>query len=236
MAYPHTPRRLGARPALHPTASSPNLSLNASRNIARQASLSALVGAGGSPSNRMGADGKDIDVGDTVDVPGGMIGVVKFVGSIRGKQGVFAGVELNREYAARGKNDGAVDGYAYTTLDVCAHTDVSPVHNTSIPLSLALASSCPYTAHRSASRPTRLTSHLSLPRPRTTTTLASRPRRSPASVRIPRRCHCPSSPSRSAPAPVPPVPRGYPQQYDPHSDQNLPIARSPVQPLPGAAD
>lgn len=112
MAYPHTPRRLGARPALHPTASSPNLSLNASRNIARQASLSALVGAGGSPSNRMGADGKDIDVGDTVDVPGGMIGVVKFVGSIRGKQGVFAGVELNREYAARGKNDGAVDGYA----------------------------------------------------------------------------------------------------------------------------
>lgn len=122
MAYPHTPRRLGARPALHPTASSPNLSLNASRNIARQASLSALVGAGGSPSNRMGADGKDIDVGDTVDVPGGMVGVVKFVGSIRGKQGVFAGVELNREYAARGKNDGAVDGYAHTTLDMYART------------------------------------------------------------------------------------------------------------------
>jgi hypothetical protein len=68
----------------------------------------------------MGADGKDIDVGDTVDVPGGMVGVVKFVGSIRGKQGVFAGVELNREYAARGKNDGAVDGYAHTTLDTCA--------------------------------------------------------------------------------------------------------------------
>lgn len=68
----------------------------------------------------MGADGKDIDVGDTVDVPGGMVGVVKFVGSIRGKQGVFAGVELNREYAARGKNDGAVDGYAHTTLDMYA--------------------------------------------------------------------------------------------------------------------
>jgi hypothetical protein len=66
----------------------------------------------------MGADGKDIDVGDTVDVPGGMVGVVKFVGSIRGKQGVFAGVELNREYAARGKNDGAVDGYAHTTFEI----------------------------------------------------------------------------------------------------------------------
>lgn len=111
MAYPHTPRRLGARPALHPTASSPNLSLNASKSMARQASLSALVGGNASPtSTRMGADGRDIDVGDTVDVPGGMMGVVKFVGSIRGKQGVFAGVELSREYAARGKNDGAVDG------------------------------------------------------------------------------------------------------------------------------
>jgi hypothetical protein len=66
----------------------------------------------------MGADGKDIDVGDTVDVPGGMVGVVKFVGSIRGKQGVFAGVELNREYAARGKNDGAVDGYAHPTFEI----------------------------------------------------------------------------------------------------------------------
>lgn len=80
--------------------------------MARQASLSALVGGGSSPASRMGADGQDIDVGDTVDVPGGMVGVVKFVGSIRGKQGVFAGVELSREYAARGKNNGAVDGYA----------------------------------------------------------------------------------------------------------------------------
>jgi hypothetical protein len=117
MAYPHTPRRLGARPALHPTASSPNLSLNASKNIARQASLSALVGGQqASPSSRMGADGRDIGVGDLVDVPGGMNGVVKFVGGIRGKQGVFAGVELSREYAARGKNDGAVDGYALSNV------------------------------------------------------------------------------------------------------------------------
>jgi hypothetical protein len=60
----------------------------------------------------MGADGRDIVVGDWVDVPGNMKGVVKFVGSIHGKKGVFAGVELSREFAARGKNDGAVDGYA----------------------------------------------------------------------------------------------------------------------------
>lgn len=77
----------------------------------------------------MGADGQDIDVGDTVDVPGGMVGVVKFVGSIRGKQGVFAGVELNREYAARGKNNGAVDGYAdQTRTHVCAHPLMAMQH------------------------------------------------------------------------------------------------------------
>lgn len=63
------------------------------------------------PSNRMiSSDGRDIEVGDTVDVPGGMHGVIKFIGSVRGKNGLFAGVELSREYAARGKNDGDVDG------------------------------------------------------------------------------------------------------------------------------
>ncbi|KAL6168013.1 hypothetical protein ACJQWK_05679 [Exserohilum turcicum] len=111
MAYPQTPRRLGARPTLHPTASSPNLNASVSRNMAR-----------------MGADGQDIDVGDTVDVPGGMVGVVKFVGSIRGKQGVFAGVELSREYAARGKNNGAVDGTQYFDTSVPGSGIFLPVH------------------------------------------------------------------------------------------------------------
>ena len=80
--------------------------------MARQASLSALVGGAASPSNNttMGADGQDILVGDIVDVPGGMSGTCKFVGPILGKKGVFAGVELSREYAARGKNNGEVDG------------------------------------------------------------------------------------------------------------------------------
>lgn len=54
--------------------------------------------------------GSDIEVGDTVDVPGGMYGVVKFIGTVHGKKGIFGGVELAREYAARGKNDGDVDG------------------------------------------------------------------------------------------------------------------------------
>lgn len=113
----HTPRRLGSfRPgqSLSTAASSPNLALSASAAIARKASLNALTGA--SPTtpgnNNMGGDGQEIDVGDTVDVPGGMHGVVRFIGSVRGKKGVFAGVELSREFASRGKNDGDVDGYA----------------------------------------------------------------------------------------------------------------------------
>ena len=51
-------------------------------------------------------------MGDTVDVPGGMHGTIKFIGPVKGKAGLFAGVELAKEWAARGKNDGDVDGYA----------------------------------------------------------------------------------------------------------------------------
>lgn len=51
-----------------------------------------------------------IDIGDAVAVPGGMTGTVKFLGIVKGKKGVFAGVELSREFAQRGKNDGDVDG------------------------------------------------------------------------------------------------------------------------------
>ncbi|CAK7199597.1 hypothetical protein SEUCBS139899_002280 [Sporothrix eucalyptigena] len=51
--------------------------------------------------------------GDPVDVPGGMNGIVRFVGTVAGRKGVFAGVELNPEFAARGKNNGDVDGVSY---------------------------------------------------------------------------------------------------------------------------
>ena len=64
---------------------------------------------GMSYSPQRGNDG-EVDVGDIVDVPGGMYGTVKFLGRIDGKDGVFAGVELSREYAPRGKNNGDVDG------------------------------------------------------------------------------------------------------------------------------
>ncbi|KAI1096218.1 hypothetical protein F5B19DRAFT_225069 [Rostrohypoxylon terebratum] len=57
----------------------------------------------------------DYTLGDIVDVPGNMTGVVRFVGSVAGRKGIFAGVELHPDYAARGKNSGDVDGVSYFT-------------------------------------------------------------------------------------------------------------------------
>ncbi|KFY24414.1 hypothetical protein V493_05253 [Pseudogymnoascus sp. VKM F-4281 (FW-2241)] len=59
-----------------------------------------------------GDDG-EVEVGELVDVPGHMHGTVKFLGTVAGKKGVFAGVELSEEYSARGKNNGDVDGVSY---------------------------------------------------------------------------------------------------------------------------
>jgi hypothetical protein len=131
-----------------------------------------------------------------------------------------------------------VDGYAYTTLDTCAHTYFSTVRNTSILLFPALVSSSPYIAHRNGSQPTHPTSHPSLRRRRITTTSASRPQRSPASVRIPRPCQNQCSHSQSGLAPACLVQRDCPRQQDPRLDLNLPIAKNrvSVQHPPGAAD
>ncbi|KAH8732786.1 hypothetical protein GQ44DRAFT_600761 [Phaeosphaeriaceae sp. PMI808] len=76
----------------------------------------------------MGADGRDIGIGDVVDVPGGMHGVVKFIGAVSNKKGVFAGVELSREYASRGKNDGEVEGKQYFRTSVAGSGIFLPVH------------------------------------------------------------------------------------------------------------
>jgi dynactin complex subunit len=48
-------------------------------------------------------------VGDKLDVPDDMHGVVKFIGIVNGKKGTFAGVQLSRDYASGRKNDGEVD-------------------------------------------------------------------------------------------------------------------------------
>lgn len=60
------------------------------------------------PGGSMG--GGAVEVGDIVDVPGNMHGIVKFVGGVDGKNGIFAGVELSEEFASKGKNSGDVDG------------------------------------------------------------------------------------------------------------------------------
>ncbi|CAJ2501802.1 Uu.00g046550.m01.CDS01 [Anthostomella pinea] len=62
--------------------------------------------------------GDDFALGDVVDVPGSMSGIVRFVGSVGGKKGTFAGVELHPEFLARGKNSGDVDGVTYFTTSV----------------------------------------------------------------------------------------------------------------------
>lgn len=59
-----------------------------------------------------------IRVGDKVNVPGDMHGIVRFVGTVNGKAGTFAGVELAPEFAARGKNSGDVAGKSYFNVSV----------------------------------------------------------------------------------------------------------------------
>lgn len=62
---------------------------------------------------------QNLEVGDLVDVPGSMHGTIKFIGEVRGKKGHFAGVELSKEFAAKGKNDGDVEGWvSHTLLDL----------------------------------------------------------------------------------------------------------------------
>ncbi|GAB7354061.1 hypothetical protein MBLNU459_g4640t1 [Dothideomycetes sp. NU459] len=108
----NTPRQRGLARAS--TNSSPNL-LGAS-TTARKASYNALNGRGpATPASKMHAE---FSIGELVNVPGEMYGTVKFVGSVKGKAGRFIGVELSREFASRGKNNGDVEGTRYFTTSV----------------------------------------------------------------------------------------------------------------------
>lgn len=80
-------------------------------SILSERSSSCLNMAPATPGRSTG--GEDIDVGDAVEVPGNLYGVVRFLGSVQGKKGTFAGVELNSDIAAKGKNSGDVDGYVF---------------------------------------------------------------------------------------------------------------------------
>ncbi|KAL3419226.1 CAP-Gly domain containing protein [Phlyctema vagabunda] len=74
--------------------------------------------AGGRMASYTPTRADDLDVGDVVDVPGSMHGTVKFLGTIPGKKGTFAGVELSEEFAFKGKNNGDVDGVSYFTTSI----------------------------------------------------------------------------------------------------------------------
>ncbi|CAG8027427.1 unnamed protein product [Penicillium salamii] len=71
----------------------------------------------------------DVQVGDVVNVPGGMYGTIKFLGSVAGKPGRFAGVELSSEHAQRGKNNGDVDGRKYFTTSTPGSGIFVPMNN-----------------------------------------------------------------------------------------------------------
>ncbi|KAK2804834.1 hypothetical protein FQN51_001476 [Onygenales sp. PD_10] len=71
----------------------------------------------------------DIQVGDLVNVPGGMYGTVKFLGVVAGKPGRFAGVELAPEHAGRGKNNGDVEGRSYFTTSQPGSGIFVPMNN-----------------------------------------------------------------------------------------------------------
>lgn len=106
----NTPRHRGIqRPSMGTTNSnSPNM-LGASTSVHRKASYNALMGKGPqTPVSKM--SDSELDIGDMVNVPGDMFGTVRFIGNVKGKAGTFVGVELGRDFAARGKNDGDVDG------------------------------------------------------------------------------------------------------------------------------
>jgi len=132
-AIPNNLPSLEKSPLLSP---STMLARKASLNQLTQNSLASIpdgtVGYGlGSPTRSTRDDyrgrstpiGADVEVGDAVNTPGGMHGTVKFIGNVKGKAGIFVGVELDTDMSGRGKNDGAVDGWVLlivlSSLFVC---------------------------------------------------------------------------------------------------------------------
>ncbi|KAJ5637238.1 hypothetical protein N7490_007117 [Penicillium lividum] len=71
----------------------------------------------------------DVQIGDIVNVPGGMFGTVKYLGSVAGKPGRFAGIELSNEHAPRGKNSGDVEGRKYFATSVPGSGIFVPMNN-----------------------------------------------------------------------------------------------------------
>lgn len=75
------------------------------------------------------ASADDVQIGDLVNVPGGMHGTVKYLGAVAGKPGKFAGIELALEHAKRGKNNGEVDGRKYFSTSTPGSGIFVPMNN-----------------------------------------------------------------------------------------------------------
>lgn len=124
-----TPRRGVGRPSIGNQFNTSNANFRQSTKTTttttpgRNAPLPAVDNgrrAPSTPSEKMVDSDGEIRTGDVVNVPGDMHGIVRFVGVVRGKAGTFAGVELSRDFAHRGKNDGDVDGYLAPEPSLCA--------------------------------------------------------------------------------------------------------------------
>ncbi|KAI9044561.1 CAP-Gly domain containing linker protein BIK1 [Aspergillus affinis] len=166
----------------------------------------------------------EVQVGDLVNVPGGMHGTVKYLGGVAGKPGKFAGIELASEHARRGKNSGDVEGKKYFNTSVPGSGIFVPMNNnkyvTKRPSGPASVTVNPPTPSRpvnfsksvgpsSSVRPPRMR-RPSLPRPES-------PRGPPPSKLTLAGLRTPSAASRTGPSP-----NGYP--------------RSPVKPPSRASD
>ncbi|KAI0342068.1 hypothetical protein BDW22DRAFT_1358196 [Trametopsis cervina] len=113
---PHPPSQSGrldgaGRPSSVASSSSAASAPTRNKQVPRPASRSSDVFT--RSSSRAG---RTFDIGDNVRVESlGFEGILRFLGEIDGKAGIFAGVELSSGFAGKGKNDGSVNGKRYFT-------------------------------------------------------------------------------------------------------------------------
>ncbi|XHG02688.1 hypothetical protein AWENTII_006031 [Aspergillus wentii] len=94
-----------------------------------------------------------LNVGDLVNVPGGMHGTVKYLGGVAGKPGKFAGIELATEHARRGKNNGDVEGKKYFNTSVPGSGIFVPMNSNKYVTKRSSAASTVSTGPPTPSRP-----------------------------------------------------------------------------------
>ncbi|KAK9238901.1 hypothetical protein V1525DRAFT_399822 [Lipomyces kononenkoae] len=117
---PSSAARVSRRTSMHPpSVPSPSPSPARSRMSRASSVYSRSPSAAGVTSPRPPSARGFVDepaefgVGDLVYVPGGLRGVVLYIGQVAGRSGEFAGVDLLGPDADKGKNNGTVNGVRY---------------------------------------------------------------------------------------------------------------------------